>query len=92
MVSGKRLSFNHLKYFMLPKNVCILLKKQKLVVLCFLMLPYFFFFTTMSYMNMNSDDILGFIGPQLIKNAEALLCIYTTHMAKMYAHVININL
>ena len=59
MVSGKTL-LQSFKVFYAPKKVCILLKKQTLVVLHFLTLPYFFI---TSYTNMNSDDHLGFIGP-----------------------------
>jgi hypothetical protein len=88
MVSGKRLSFSHLMYFMIPKCLYFIKKTNTYGFL----LSVVTFFITVSYTNMNYDGHLGFIGPQLIMNAETLPCIYTMHMAKKHTYVININL
>jgi hypothetical protein len=72
---GEETLLQSFQVFYAPKK-CLYFIKKKPVVLYFLTLSYFFFIT-MSYTNMNSDDHLGFYWPQLIMNAETLPCIYT---------------
>jgi hypothetical protein len=70
-------------YFMLPK--CLYYIKKKQTNACgFILSDVTFFFITVSYPNMTYDDHLGFIGHQLIMNAETLPCTHTMHMAKKH--------
>ena len=92
----KRLSFNHIKYFMLPKSVWLLLKKKKQnktnafgFMLSDVTLLFIIQCHTLTWILM---IIWILMAPVNNECWDSTVYIYTTHMAKKHAHVININL